>query len=409
MKTISATRRLTLGLVLTLLLFIPWNRSSGDIGVFGGFGQTVFPIKSEDVRMVSEYVVISIGPQGKEGPLESLPDIEVKATFLLENESDQAVTVQMGFPDQFGRGLRDERPRSLVRKFAVRTNREAALFQKKRNEAPEEGPSDGYEEVFVWSCSFAPREKKTIEVQYMIRMSALATFDLADTDEPYKLSKKEAARIRRFYQEMSPFVHKEIQEMWDGPGLRPQAGQELWMVQSGLLLRTAYLLQTGALWKGRIGDARVEVNLTRFLNSVEPLEVSGDIFGGYTFALIKPGGFQWKGKSLLWEMKNVEPEEDIQVGFLTVCYIPRDAATLKRWLSTDDGAKLSTSTLAMLKDCVLACHGQASKDPQLKTFFENSVPYQAAKYYPSKSLPRTAQEIVAEIDSALKNRGQRGL
>jgi hypothetical protein len=387
--------------VVVAAVFLPSVRSGGDIGIFGGVGQSVFPITSEDIRMASERVTIAVGPPGKGGGFADLPLLNVNAQFVFHNESANRLNVQMGFPDQQGRVPGERAPRSLVEKLAVRSNGLAVKIETKKGVGPKDASLPHYDQVFVWNCSFAPGEKKKVEVSYIVRMSALSEFDLADTEEEYELTTKERVRLLRFYREILPLAYSRLAEMSPEDYEMLSPGRELWMVQSGFLWGTGYVLQTGALWKGTIGQAYIEADFSRFLKSVDPLEVPLPILEGHSVALIQPEGFRWQGPKLIWEMRDFEPAEDVQVGFLTVFYVPRDAATLRQWLTSKDGKKLSKSTLTMLKDCVLALHGRTSKDPLLKTFFENSMPYAHAKRHAPKQIPRTAQEIVAEIDKAL--------
>ncbi|MHB9028657.1 MAG: tetratricopeptide repeat protein [Candidatus Latescibacterota bacterium] len=64
-------------------------------------------------------------------------------------------------------------------------------------------------------------------------------------------------------------------------------------------LRFVYILKTGALWKGIIGDAEITVTL----RNTNPGQV----------ATLSPAGYTRKGNTITWRLKNFEPQEDIEI------------------------------------------------------------------------------------------------
>jgi hypothetical protein len=61
-----------------------------------------------------------------------------------------------------------------------------------------------------------------------------------------------------------------------------------------------YVLQTGRLWKGGIGDLTIDVNFGR-----EP--VFPDLLS------VQPAGYHTQGNHILWHFTNYEPEQDIEI------------------------------------------------------------------------------------------------
>jgi hypothetical protein len=61
-----------------------------------------------------------------------------------------------------------------------------------------------------------------------------------------------------------------------------------------------YVLQTGRLWKGPIGDLTIDVNLGR--EAVFPDLLS-----------VQPAGYRTQGNHILWHFTNYEPEQDIEI------------------------------------------------------------------------------------------------
>lgn len=79
-----------------------------------------------------------------------------------------------------------------------------------------------------------------------------------------------------------------------------------------------YVLQTGRLWKGPIGDLTIDVNFGR-----EP--VFPDLLS------VQPAGYHTQGDHILWHFTNYEPEQDIEIesmfpDFWTTVRPLRDAA-----------------------------------------------------------------------------------
>lgn len=79
-----------------------------------------------------------------------------------------------------------------------------------------------------------------------------------------------------------------------------------------------YVLQTGRLWKGPIGDLTIDVNFGR-----EP--VFPDLLS------VQPAGYHTQGNHILWHFTNYEPEQDIEIesmypGFWKSVHPLKDAA-----------------------------------------------------------------------------------
>lgn len=79
-----------------------------------------------------------------------------------------------------------------------------------------------------------------------------------------------------------------------------------------------YVLQTGRLWKGPIGDLTIDVNFGR-----DP--VFPDLLS------VRPAGYHTQGNHILWHFTNYEPEQDIEIesmypGFWKSVHPLKDAA-----------------------------------------------------------------------------------
>jgi hypothetical protein len=101
-----------------------------------------------------------------------------------------------------------------------------------------------------------------------------------------------------------------------------------------------YVLQTGRLWKGPIGDLTIDVNLGR--EAVFPDLLS-----------VQPAGYHIQGNHVLWHFTNYEPEQDIEIesmfpDFWTTVRPLRDAAE-----RTGTEADWCRYTMALLPDTVV--------------------------------------------------------
>lgn len=84
---------------------------------------------------------------------------------------------------------------------------------------------------------------------------------------------------------------------------------------------SGYVLETGAMWKGTIGSAKV----TFKLGNIKP----------YQIEKLNIGGFRFEGNTLVWERKDFEPKYNLQVTYNTYRYNSESLSNL-----TDDVDKL---------------------------------------------------------------------
>ncbi len=202
------------------------------------------------IRMASEHVKIVIGAT----------NVQVSATFVLENEKD-AASVVVGYP----RGVLEK----SLENFAVTVDGQTAAVSSQKGAtdrdrmmgvmdgAPAKGSAakkyqyqfDGpYPEWKTFTVSFAAKQKRTVVVSYSVAPAAVET-------------------------------------------------------ESGRLLTYVYTLKTGATWSGNIGSAVIEATLDgmtmKDLVSVTPKPAEN----------IKAAG------PLVWQFKDFKPTQDIEVTF----------------------------------------------------------------------------------------------
>lgn len=69
-----------------------------------------------------------------------------------------------------------------------------------------------------------------------------------------------------------------------------------------------YVLETGAMWKGNIGSAKVIFKL----GNIKP----------YQIEKLNPGGFKFKGNTLVWERNDFEPKYNLSITYNVYKYNP---------------------------------------------------------------------------------------
>jgi hypothetical protein len=198
------TSRRSLPVLVAVLLFAAPSVARANDGAFGGSGASLAPLASTPIRMVREDIVMEL--RGR--PLAW----DVTAHYEFENPTDEAVTVQMGYPetrcdaeegDCVGHGGRFRGLRTRVRGRVVR---------ERIGRVSESSPwAQELDRVHLFDVSFAPRERVTVDHHYVYDRSFTAVM-----------------------------------------------GENVY-----------YLTRTGALWNGPIGEARFTVRTPEPLYSVE--------------------------------------------------------------------------------------------------------------------------------------------
>lgn len=136
---------------LTLLLIVYGMSSSlalGNGATFGGSGQVVYPLNSNDIELSSEQIYITMDRL----------TLNVDCYFHLTNFGS-AQEVQIGFPDNrsiFGEDIQSITVRDL------NTGEQPGVTRKDAKE---------YEKVYVWKTTFKSGETKPLNVKYTFGFS----------------------------------------------------------------------------------------------------------------------------------------------------------------------------------------------------------------------------------------------
>ena len=156
---------------LTLWLFFLISVSCfGNVGVFGGSGQTPMLEKTADIQMVEEEIIMI--PRRGNYPVDTscrnLDKMDFRCRFILRNLSDKKVVLPVGFPlDVELRYLWDEKrqynQQAIISFYAFTAGTKDKTFpvrfvpwDKKKK----------FSQLFLWEMTFEPKEEIELLVNY---------------------------------------------------------------------------------------------------------------------------------------------------------------------------------------------------------------------------------------------------
>ena len=180
---------------LTLWLFFLISVSCfGNVGVFGGSGQTPMLEKTADIQMVEEEIIMI--PRRGNYPVDTscrnLDKMDFRCRFILRNLSDKKVVLPVGFPlDVELRYLWDEKrqynQQAIISFYAFTAGTKDKTFpvrfvpwDKKKK----------FSKLFLWEMTFEPKEEIELLVNYT--MPGYTGLDMTirnrdwDNRKPYK-------------------------------------------------------------------------------------------------------------------------------------------------------------------------------------------------------------------------------
>ena len=180
---------------LTLWLFFLISVSCfGNVGVFGGSGQTPMLEKTADIQMVEEEIIMI--PRRGDYPVDlscrNLDKMDFRCRFILRNLTDKKVVLPVGFPlDVELRYLWDEKrqynQQAIISFYAFIAGTKDKTFpvrfvpwDKKKK----------FSQLFLWEMTFEPKEEIELLVNYT--MPGYTGLDMTirnrdwDNRKPYK-------------------------------------------------------------------------------------------------------------------------------------------------------------------------------------------------------------------------------
>jgi hypothetical protein len=366
-----------------------------DAGVFTGNGQNLRQITSKEVQLVSIDVAIILGrgPFLFDGTVPGMDQAGYECTFVLRNLSDQKEEVQVGFPvdSEFARqyepdSSEDSKKWVLDYGFIARDEKTTYHVEFVRRK-PKSGPGE-FGAVFVWKMYFAPKESKTLNVQYHIPIS----MGLVSTRKNESLT---APRSKALTQELLVLAQLET---------------------------AGYVTSTGSSWAGNVETATFTVVTEPFelyLNrrglteettaEMTPEEAarfksSFPVRYPWWFRQIMPTGWQAVKGGVQWRYKDFKPKDPIDVRYYTTQLprLPEEVdAFVDRFLKGLGPHESADIELGRVRQVLLATYGKKPEDDAAKVFASEQLWYAQHKDFSMANLSETQKAVLKKIDARI--------
>lgn len=312
-------------------------------GEFYGSGADLYPVKNAHITMAREALHIEqLGPHRQS----YVSRWGVHLRYEFKNTHTEPVTVQMGFPEHCQRSVEDmevEAPsckKPAIEDFEAWVDQVKVPVAIKTPTAAGALPDDRYDRVHTFTVSFKPGETKVVEHRY--------------THGGYIVS---------------PF-------------------------NSGL----AYILKTGGLWKGPIGQLNIQIVLKAEWATIRDVSK----------ALPKPDFQGWQGGTyqMKWTLKDFAPKGDID--FLLEepkGYLARDAFNTFMFEASQDPKVLagkSKAELRILRNTPYALLGYTFKSEDLTEHFTKTGWYRPRIDFDPKWLSKEELTFIKAVKAAEK-------
>ncbi len=286
--------------ILTLILFIsvllPLSSTIADDTLVGGSGSNIMPIKSKDIQLIYEKVIVHIG-QPYTATISAFPVRRafVNCVFVLKNTSKKTIKAQTGFPG----GIVDEDVDATMtdlHSFKATSDGVESRVEKHKKimkgEPGETGEYKPYRSWYTWDVIFPPLKEVTIKNSYWVNLS---------TD------------------------------------------QDTWWFK--------YILVTGANWKGNIKKAIIEViypSAADLISRVIKIEPSGNVIEGnkiyWVFNNFKPNTDIMIQEKFRVEESSKVTETALNVGNTLIWAARLDSTgTIKRLIAKGVGVNVTDS------------------------------------------------------------------
>ena len=348
-------RNIQFFLAFLLILFC---YSKADDGFFRGEGATVIPMNNEQIELVKETVNIHRVTIGYNKYW--VADCE----FVFRNTGPK-VEVQMGFPDYPKGAITNFK--SLVDDSVVETGYKEVVI--KDIDSLVDLDSLGFKWVYTWKVDFSEGEMKTLRSCYEFIGGIFQGV-------PYLLS-----------------GHCE-KSIWYEDGKPPGGGY-------GGTSKLVYVVQTGALWKGKIDTADIYVNL----GGIHPAN----------WVFVCPFGYTYKDSVVEWHFRDFEPQDNITIEVVSSASPFFDTVKqARKWIEVVKENEYSKRSVMLVRNFIYAKYGKPFGEKWLRNFFENYIYWSGAPYrdeyeynfeYSDTLLTETDREIeklLLELENSLE-------
>ncbi len=382
-------------LILLSVVLGTASQAIADAGVFTGNGQNLHQITSKTVQLVGidVSIILGRGPFLFNGSVPGMDRAEYECTFVLQNLSDKEEEIQVGFPvdSEFARQNEpdsSQESKNWIFDYAFIARDEKTTYHVEFvHRKPQNGPRE-FGSIFTWHMRFAPKENKTLTVQYQIPMS----MGLVDT---LKDPSTAGAGTGAFSQELLDIAQLEM---------------------------AGYITSTGSSWAGNVESAKFTVITEPFerylgrrgiteeeltdMNHEEAsrFESSFPVRHPWWFREIKPEGWQAVKGGVQWLHKDFKPKDPIEVRYY-MTQIPQLSQEVDPFLDSflkGLGPNESAATeLRRLKQIVLATYGKVPEDETVKAFASQQLWYAPRKDFSMAGLTEAEKAVLKKIDARI--------
>ncbi|MBN1908123.1 MAG: hypothetical protein JW818_00155 [Pirellulales bacterium] len=395
--------------VLCLAILVGWGvEAFGNAGIFSGSGHTVQLIKSNDVQMVTEDVLM----RPICGASSMAHSVDVRCKFVLKNKSGKKVAIQVGFPldSQWHHmnksKLAEDTTEVLKYHFIARDENDTYHV---RYVVRDE--DNKFTHLFLWDMLFTPGETKTLHVGYIMPVSV-------------------SAFTTRKFDEKNP-VPPRYKKPWHH------------RLDGAMLLHFSYVTETGNSWAGpiekavfRLDNSAFEYNLQRrpeYIGGHPADDVSetetpdadmpsadGDPIGpdyvygmklGALFFQASPKGgrpahipelppdspSRQPPNGIIWEYKNYKPGEPLGFSCLLLGY-PETPSDCGPWVRGVLGKNPSKVDLRELREILAAFYGVPPTTPSVKRFVSQQVWFKPKSKRTEAQLPKLRRAVLNRLD-----------
>ena len=166
-KDFASKKSFILIVIVVLISLISLSSVRADDTLVGGNGSNIMPIKSKDIRMDYEKVVVHMEDYTPhEIGLFIMRRAFVRCLFVLKNTSRKAIKAQVSFPG----GMMNDPNTELHAFKATVNNIEKDVRHQQANLAEQSGESE-YDSWYTWDVIFPPLKKTIIKNSYWVTLS----------------------------------------------------------------------------------------------------------------------------------------------------------------------------------------------------------------------------------------------
>ncbi len=403
--------------------------AAADAGVFTGNGQSLHQISSKNVQLVSIDVVIVPG-RGRflfDGSVPGMDQADYICTFVLRSLSEKEEDVQIGFPvdSQFAReagrdsaGISPKESSEWVQSYSFIARDENSTYHIEFVRRKSTGGPGEFSEVFTWNMRFAPKETRTLTVQYRMPITMGLASTRKDEDAKYVFNAP-------LEQELLNLAMEEV---------------------------VGYITSTGSSWAGNVEKATFTVitePFERYLNvrglgeqppaglgreqdeGARKFQESFPVAHPWWFRQIKPDGWKTVENGVQWSYADYKPQDSLVIVYYMTAlpqlpgevgpFVDRflknladsnssmpDRQRLKKLLQAPDtegqgnhAATKPAIELRRLKQVLLATYGKEPEDAAVKEHVAGQIWYEPKKDFNVESLSKTQKAVLKRLDERI--------